>query len=60
MSQPMNLNEECLLEFLSGPELLQPEASVVQSDSLSSELKRIHRRDRYVSFPQAILIRRQK
>jgi hypothetical protein len=60
MTQPMNLNEECLLEFLSGPELQNPEMSAIQIDSLSSELKRIHRRDRYVSFPQAILIRRSK
>ncbi|MCE3235886.1 MAG: hypothetical protein K0Q50_2066 [Vampirovibrio sp.] len=56
----MNLNEECLLQFLKNDlpgnstlsEQPQPELS------LTSELKRILRRKHYVSFPQAILIRR--
>lgn len=57
----MNLNEECLLQFL------QNDSAMVQSDDpstpyteggLATELKRILRRKHYVSFPPAILIRR--
>jgi len=57
----MNLNEECLLQFLQNDRALSrtdiPVASP-QAAGLSGELKRIFRRERYVSFPQAILIRR--
>lgn len=57
----MNLNEECLLQFLKND---LPGGTSALSDqpqpelSLTSELRRILRRKHYVSFPQAILIRR--
>ncbi|HEY9745115.1 MAG TPA: hypothetical protein V6C99_02735 [Oculatellaceae cyanobacterium] len=61
MAQSSNLNEECLLQFLSAPLAQQPvEAPAAEGASLTDELKRIYRRDRYVSFPPAILIRRQR
>lgn len=57
----MNLNEECLLQFLKndlpGTAPLSSNQPVSEL-SLTSELKRILRRKHYVSFPQAILIRR--
>jgi len=57
----MNLNEECLLQFLQNDiATLQPDnqPSFQDTGSLTAELKRILRRKHYVSFPQAILIRR--
>ena len=57
----MNLNEECLLQFLkndlpaSGAIDDIPSAPI---GGLTSDLKRILRRRHYVSFPPAILIRR--
>ena len=56
----MNLNEECLLQFLQTDPVLQADAhsAVQDGGNLTAELKRILRRKHYVSFPQAILIRR--
>ena len=71
----MNLNEECLLQFLQSdsPVLLsrQTQAPLNQFETtpqslrvattppgLVGDLQRILRRDRFVSFPPAILIRR--
>jgi hypothetical protein len=57
----MNLNEECLLQFLQNDIApLQPDNSPAcpGGTSLTTELKRILRHKHYVSFPQAILIRR--
>lgn len=59
MNRSANLNEECLLQFLSSPNPVHDVAAAGEADSLADELQRIHRRDRYVSFPPAILIRRQ-
>ncbi|HEY9685829.1 MAG TPA: hypothetical protein V6C52_02510 [Coleofasciculaceae cyanobacterium] len=56
----MNLNEECLLQFLRNDLAIgevDAEADT-EAASLSSDLRRVLRRNRYVSFPPAILIRR--
>jgi hypothetical protein len=56
----LNLNEECLLQFLSSRGNTEgEEVSGEPVEALTAELKRIHRRDRYVSFPPAILVRRR-
>jgi hypothetical protein len=59
----MNLNEECLLQFLqneSAPAvpLEDPQFAPAHGAGLTTNLKRILRRKHYVSFPPAILIRR--
>lgn len=57
----MNLNEECLLQFLKNdlPATGMPDHDPVQATGgLTADLRRILRRKQYVSFPQAILIRR--
>jgi hypothetical protein len=58
----MNLNEECLLQFLQNDSANlpseQPAGPAQKDGSLTAELKRILRHKHYVSFPQAILIRR--
>jgi hypothetical protein len=56
----MNLNEECLLQFLQRDiPVTPPNPSIPTTEiSLTSELRRILRRNRYVSFPPAILVRR--
>ncbi len=61
----MNLNEECLLQFLkndlppqlSAP-LSAPKNSAVGEGFLTRNLRRIFRQKHYVSFPAAILLRR--
>lgn len=57
----MNLNEECLLQFLRN-DLATGEPATAdagqEAASIAPDMKRILRRSRYVSFPQAILIRR--
>ena len=61
----MNLNEECLLQFLKND--LPPQLSALSSASeisppaegfLTRNLRRIFRQKNYVSFPAAILLRR--
>ncbi|WP_373532130.1 hypothetical protein [Vampirovibrio sp.] len=56
----MNLNEECLLQFLKSDGSVMPERQTKQTDQsgLAAELSRIFRRNQYVSFPPAILVRR--
>jgi hypothetical protein len=56
----MNLNEECLLQFLRNDLATggaDPEADM-EAASLSSDLRRVLRRNRFVSFPPSILVRR--
>jgi hypothetical protein len=55
--QMQNLNEECLLAFLQMPPGNIGSAETSES-MLLSDLQRILRYKQYVSFPQAILIRR--
>jgi hypothetical protein len=56
----MNLNEECLLQFLRND--LATGGADAEADteaaSLASDLRRVLRRNRFVSFPPAILVRR--
>jgi hypothetical protein len=62
----MNLNEECLLQFLKNdlpPQLSAPVPSgqdqfELNGGFLTRNLRRILRRKNYVSFPVAILVRR--
>lgn len=60
----MNLNEECLLQFLKNDMIARTVSHNDSSpdptleDTLSGNLKRILRRNHYVSFPQAIVIGR--
>jgi len=62
----MNLNEECLLQFLKNdapsPALrAKNEQDLLDLPSggfLTRNFRRILRHDRYVSFPAAILVRR--
>lgn len=57
----MNLNEECLLQFLKNdgiaPTQAPPERQYTEG-TLGAALNRVIRRNRYVSFPPAILVRR--
>lgn len=55
----MNLNEECLLQYLkSEGGTATPELGHGDATGLTANLKRVFRRNHYVSFPPAILIRR--
>ena len=60
MEPGMNLNEECLLQFLKNEGVSTCQAEVAGDEGiLTTNLKRIFRRNRYVSFPPAIVIRRR-
>lgn len=55
----MNLNEECLLQFLKNEGgTASQEAGPDEGSGLTANLKRVFRRNHYVSFPPAILFRR--
>jgi hypothetical protein len=56
----MNLNEECLLQFLKsdGGIIQEGQKERIDQGGLTSELSRVFRRNQYVSFPPAILVRR--
>lgn len=55
----MNLNEECLLQYLkSEGGTVSPELGQGDINGLAANLKRVFRRNHYVSFPPAILVRR--
>ncbi len=56
----MNLNEECLLQFLKsdGGIIQDKQKERNDQEGLTFELSRIFRRNHYVSFPPAILVRR--
>jgi hypothetical protein len=62
MDACMNLNEECLLQFLKNDGAIAPSDDAPFDSSeggLVSDLRRIIRRDRFVSFPSGIVIRRK-
>lgn len=54
----MNLNEECLLQFLNPAAMPDKESCPEAKGALTADLKRIIRHKQYVSFPQEILLRR--
>ncbi len=56
----MNLNEECLLQYLQRGLACQEEAldNTAYGNTLKADMNRVLRRDRYVTFPVGILVRR--
>lgn len=58
MEPGMNLNEECLLQFLQNEGGGAAAQDVSRVDGLTANLRRVFRRNHYVSFPPAILVRR--